>query len=305
MLSRRAIAVSSRSLGVAVECGGRRISKSCAKSQFPVRAAKDLAPGPLSRCVCSAADLASQRTPSLLAQRSALGRVRPSTLACSASRLLQLPPAAAAARCGPSAVARAVLRCAVQLPRPSGAVASPAAAAALTAAARGRDATAITTAARSASTAASTTLAAPHGLQTGAIQAMSDPAAPAAAAAANAAADGAAAAPQPPARRKPMVVIVTGPTAVGKTAISLQLAQRLRGRAAEAEAGTELEAVAAVVAEGGRGEVISADSVQVYRGLDVGSDKVRARGKARVGCECDEIGFGMLPCLRTCTSACT
>ncbi|KAG2493534.1 hypothetical protein HYH03_008348 [Edaphochlamys debaryana] len=56
--------------------------------------------------------------------------------------------------------------------------------------------------------------------------------------------------------RKPMVVIVTGPTAVGKTAISLGLAQRLRGPG------------------GGPGEVISADSVQVYEGLDVGSDKL-------------------------------
>ena len=43
---------------------------------------------------------------------------------------------------------------------------------------------------------------------------------------------------------------MTGPTAVGKTAVGLELAQRLGG------------------------EVISADSVQVYRKLDVGSDKV-------------------------------
>ncbi|GAX75196.1 hypothetical protein CEUSTIGMA_g2640.t1 [Chlamydomonas eustigma] len=48
----------------------------------------------------------------------------------------------------------------------------------------------------------------------------------------------------------PQVVIITGPTAVGKTAVALQLAKRLNG------------------------EVISADSVQVYRGLDVGSDKL-------------------------------
>lgn len=49
---------------------------------------------------------------------------------------------------------------------------------------------------------------------------------------------------------KPQVLIVTGPTAVGKTQLSLSLARALGG------------------------EVISADSVQVYRGLDVGSDKV-------------------------------
>ncbi|KAJ9514926.1 hypothetical protein QJQ45_028663 [Haematococcus lacustris] len=46
------------------------------------------------------------------------------------------------------------------------------------------------------------------------------------------------------------VIITTGPTAVGKTAVGLLLAERLGG------------------------EVISADSVQVYRGLDVGSDKL-------------------------------
>ncbi len=47
------------------------------------------------------------------------------------------------------------------------------------------------------------------------------------------------------------VIIITGPTAVGKTAAALQLAERLNG------------------------EIISADSVQIYRGLDVGSDKAR------------------------------
>lgn len=49
---------------------------------------------------------------------------------------------------------------------------------------------------------------------------------------------------------KPKIIIVTGPTAVGKTKIGLELAKRLGG------------------------EVISADSVQVYTGLDIGSDKV-------------------------------
>jgi len=41
-----------------------------------------------------------------------------------------------------------------------------------------------------------------------------------------------------------------GPTAVGKTNASIEVAKRLGG------------------------EVISADSVQVFRGLDIGSDKV-------------------------------
>ncbi len=47
---------------------------------------------------------------------------------------------------------------------------------------------------------------------------------------------------------KPVLVIL-GPTAVGKTALSLLLARRLGG------------------------EVISADSTQVYRGMDIGTDK--------------------------------
>ena len=46
------------------------------------------------------------------------------------------------------------------------------------------------------------------------------------------------------------MVVITGPTAVGKTQVSLALAESLNG------------------------DIISADSVQVYRGLDVGSDKV-------------------------------
>ena len=53
-----------------------------------------------------------------------------------------------------------------------------------------------------------------------------------------------------PAGNRGQVIVVTGPTSVGKTEASLLLAERLDG------------------------EVISADSVQVYRGLDVGSDKL-------------------------------
>ena len=47
------------------------------------------------------------------------------------------------------------------------------------------------------------------------------------------------------------VVIISGPTAVGKTNISIKLAKALNG------------------------EIISADSVQVYRGMDIGSDKIK------------------------------
>lgn len=50
-------------------------------------------------------------------------------------------------------------------------------------------------------------------------------------------------------KRKPLIVI-TGPTAVGKTDFSLLLAREIGG------------------------EIISADSMQVYKGLDIGTDKV-------------------------------
>jgi tRNA dimethylallyltransferase len=48
------------------------------------------------------------------------------------------------------------------------------------------------------------------------------------------------------------LVILTGPTAVGKTALSLKLARRVDG------------------------EIISADSMQVYRGMDIGTAKIKA-----------------------------
>ena len=47
------------------------------------------------------------------------------------------------------------------------------------------------------------------------------------------------------------LVILTGPTAVGKTALSIHLAQAIGG------------------------EIISADSMQVYKGMDIGSAKIR------------------------------
>ena len=52
------------------------------------------------------------------------------------------------------------------------------------------------------------------------------------------------------------MLIITGPTGVGKTDTSIKLAKRLNG------------------------EIISADSVQVYRGLDVGSDKIAVQDRA-------------------------
>ena len=51
--------------------------------------------------------------------------------------------------------------------------------------------------------------------------------------------------------KKLPLIILTGPTAVGKTALSIKLARTLNG------------------------EIISADSMQVYRHMDIGSAKIK------------------------------
>jgi tRNA dimethylallyltransferase len=56
----------------------------------------------------------------------------------------------------------------------------------------------------------------------------------------------------------PLLLAIVGPTAVGKTAISLQLAGELGG------------------------EIVSADSRQIYRGLDIGTDKASPAQQAQV-----------------------
>ncbi|ADK84196.1 tRNA delta(2)-isopentenylpyrophosphate transferase [Desulfarculus baarsii DSM 2075] len=56
---------------------------------------------------------------------------------------------------------------------------------------------------------------------------------------------------------RPPLLVVVGPTAVGKTGLAIALAQALDA------------------------EIVSADSVQVYRGLDVGSAKPTAREQAQ------------------------
>ena len=58
-----------------------------------------------------------------------------------------------------------------------------------------------------------------------------------------------------PAEAKKPLVIIAGPTATGKTAVSVELAARLNG------------------------SIISADSMQVYRGMDIGSAKVTEEEK--------------------------
>ncbi len=60
---------------------------------------------------------------------------------------------------------------------------------------------------------------------------------------------------QPQSRR---VIVLSGPTGVGKTRLSLQLAERLNG------------------------EIISADSMQVYRGMDIGTAKATKEERERI-----------------------
>lgn len=61
-----------------------------------------------------------------------------------------------------------------------------------------------------------------------------------------------------PSRTPPPVICLSGPTAVGKSEVSLLLAERLGG------------------------EIVSVDSMQVYRGLDLGTAKPSPQERARV-----------------------
>ena len=61
----------------------------------------------------------------------------------------------------------------------------------------------------------------------------------------------------------PPLIVVAGATATGKTALSLELAE-------------------ALAAAGNPAEIISADSRQVYRGMDIGTAKVTPEEQARV-----------------------
>ena len=54
------------------------------------------------------------------------------------------------------------------------------------------------------------------------------------------------------------VIVITGPTAVGKTALSIELAKRLNG------------------------EIINADAMQVYKGLNIGTAKVTEKEKENI-----------------------
>lgn len=57
---------------------------------------------------------------------------------------------------------------------------------------------------------------------------------------------------------RPRVLAIVGPTAVGKTAVSLEVAERLGA------------------------EIVSIDSMQIYRGLDIGTDKATEEMRDRV-----------------------
>ncbi len=55
-----------------------------------------------------------------------------------------------------------------------------------------------------------------------------------------------------------MIIVITGPTAVGKTKMSIELAKKLNG------------------------EIINADSMQIYQGLDIGTAKVTSAEKENI-----------------------
>ncbi|HVV39306.1 MAG TPA: tRNA (adenosine(37)-N6)-dimethylallyltransferase MiaA [Candidatus Paceibacterota bacterium] len=64
---------------------------------------------------------------------------------------------------------------------------------------------------------------------------------------------------------KPKIIAIVGPTASGKSALGIFLAQKLRRLPA-----------------GRQGEIISADSRQVYKGLDIGTGKVTKKEMAGI-----------------------
>ena len=83
------------------------------------------------------------------------------------------------------------------------------------------------------------------------------------------------------------VVVIAGPTAVGKSALALKLCEELQG------------------------ELISVDSVQVYRGLRIGSNKPSEAEVAAVRHRCHAgsslydgalLSFALLLCLSVCAS---
>lgn len=86
------------------------------------------------------------------------------------------------------------------------------------------------------------------------------------------------------------VLVLAGPTAVGKTALSLRLAAAAQGTAQAA--GGLRDPAAAAKGPLPAVEIVSGDSVQIYRGLDIGSAKASADVRAAVLHHLiDELGF--------------
>lgn len=71
--------------------------------------------------------------------------------------------------------------------------------------------------------------------------------------------------PHPPPPPRPEVIVVTGPTAIGKSNLALTLCRDTTSTHPT-----------------GMGEIISVDSVQVYRGLDIGSNKPSLAERAEI-----------------------
>lgn len=70
---------------------------------------------------------------------------------------------------------------------------------------------------------------------------------------------------------KPKVIFIVGPTACGKSALAIELAQRMRG------------------------EIISADSMQVYQGMDIGTAKISQAEQKGI----PHHGIDLIPALQT------
>ena len=80
--------------------------------------------------------------------------------------------------------------------------------------------------------------------------------------------------------RRPQVLVISGPTAVGKSALATTLCEQHAAVVAQAAAARSGGGGGGGVVGGG--EIISADSVQVYKSLDIGSNKPSLAERARV-----------------------
>ena len=70
---------------------------------------------------------------------------------------------------------------------------------------------------------------------------------------------------------KPRVIFIVGPTACGKTTLAIEIAKRMRG------------------------EIISADSMQVYQGMDIGTAKLKEKDQQGI----PHFGIDLVPANKT------